>query len=74
MNKYFFKVDSITHAEKGVKILRSNGFLANVQRSGRPSSSMGCGYTIVITDDNIDEARDLLRKNNIRITKEIGGA
>lgn len=74
MNKYFFKVDSITHAEKGVKMLRSNGFLANVQRSGRPSSSTGCGYTIQVTGDNIEEARDLLKKSNIRITKEIGGA
>lgn len=74
MSKHLFKVDSITHAEKGVKILRSNGFLANVQRSGHPSSSIGCGYTILVTGGDADEARDLLKKANIRITKETGGA
>lgn len=74
MKQYFFKVNSITHAEKGAKILRSHGYNASVKRAGRPASLEGCSYSILITGGNIDNARSYLVKANVRITGEFGGA
>lgn len=74
MNQYSFKVNSITHAEKGAKVLRSQGFNASVRRAGRSYSPEGCGYSIVITGGNTDNARAELLKANVRITGEFGGA
>lgn len=74
MKQYFFKVNSVTHAEKGAKILRYHGYNASVKRAGRPASLEGCSYSILITGGNVDEARAYLVKSNVRITGEFGGA
>lgn len=74
MSQYYFKVNSITHGEKGVGILRSNGYNASVRRTGRHTSSEGCGYSILITGGNVDKAREHLLNANVRITGEFGGA
>lgn len=74
MNQYFFKVNSVTHAEKGAKILRSHGYNASVKRAGRPASLEGCSYNIMIAGGSVNEARAYLVKSNIRITGEFGDA
>lgn len=66
MDKVFFKVSSITNAQRGQKILTSNGIPAQIQKIQNPHSGDGCGYTILV-NSGAAKAEKLLIQNGIRI-------
>lgn len=68
-----FQVCSITHAEKGIRLLNENGFRAHYQRTPDPNAADGCCYTIYLTKGNADEALTLLQQGHVRLTGELGG-
>lgn len=40
------KVGSVTNAQRGVKILRSNGISTSVSRLEHPGAADGCGFAL----------------------------
>lgn len=66
MEKVFFKVSSITNAQRGQKILASYGIPSQIQRIQNPRSGDGCGYTILVSS-SASKAQQLLIENGIRI-------
>lgn len=71
MGVAYFKVNSITYANKGKDLLRRNGFSAYIERLPNPQKGEGCGYRIkVIGDENM--ARELLCANRIKLVDGCG--
>ena len=58
---------SITFAMKSEKILRANHIYGLVVKTPSQFSNRGCSYSIVIDSNQLDNARSILSKNNIRI-------
>ena len=68
-----FKVCSITHAEKGIRLLNENGFHAIYKKTPDLDSADGCCYTIYVTKGNRAEALSILQAGHVRLTGESGG-
>ena len=68
-----FQVCSITHAEKGIRLLNENGFRAHYKRSPDPNAEDGCCYTISLANGDASEALSILQKGHVRLTGELGG-
>ncbi len=73
MNQNTIPVSSITYAIKGRDLLRSMGFRAYIERSKGQFEQSGCGYSIVV-NENSYEAREVLRKHNIKMVDHWGGS
>lgn len=69
MKRYILSVGSMTYALKGRDLLRKLGFKATVERRSKDIGTYGCGYAIVINDDNIDRAISALKNAGIKILK-----
>jgi len=63
--KRYITVASVTQAIKGRDILRKNGFKVGVKKSD--SSTVGCAYTIVLENSDIDNAVRILNKYGINV-------
>ena len=64
---YSFRVNTITNAQRAVKMLKRIGVACKIGRIRNPKKSDGCGYTVDLLSDNIDEIRDYLISNGINI-------
>lgn len=75
MGKAYIKVNSVTHAIKAKDILNSNGFRAQVMRSGKYSMGESCGYSVVF-DGDVTRAEAILRNHHVKTsgTGEIRGS
>ena len=61
------KVDSVTNAQRGAKLLKNAGYRVFVHKQLRPSPADGCGYLLRLEDGD-GEALALLRQHGVRIT------
>ena len=64
---YLIKVGSITNAQRASDILKRSGIKAYLGRNTNPSPKEGCGYTVKLYSDNINEVIAKLEYENIRI-------
>lgn len=64
--KYVVVTGTVTYAIRGRDVLRRAGISAAVERNSSGLGRLGCGYGIVVSG-NIDEIKDILMKNNIKI-------
>lgn len=71
MVKKGLKVSSVTLAVKGRELLIKSGFNAYIARNPRPKNGEGCGYIIYILNYDI-RCLDILRKNGINVSGEVG--
>lgn len=67
MKWYFFLLSSITSAVKGEKILRGNGYKANVFRD-TSMNPYGCGY-VIKAFGNKENMAALLKKGGVRVNE-----
>lgn len=65
MNLYI-KVGSITNAQRGQRVLRSNGYKAKISKIENPSKTDGCGYALEVSSDD-KKPVEILEKNRIMI-------
>lgn len=65
MNLYI-KVGSITNAQRGQRLLRSNGYKPIIRKIENPSKSDGCGYALEVNADD-ETPVEILKKNRINI-------
>lgn len=61
------RVGSITNAQRGMRILRSKGYKANVRKLENPSPRDGCGYVLRVFADS-DEPIKIIERNGIRVS------
>ena len=66
MGKTLIMVSSITFALKSRELLRKNGFKANIERTPNTPDRVGCGYSVVVSDES-GIAETLLLNEGIRI-------
>ena len=48
------KVGSVTNAQRGVKILRSNGISTSVSRLEHPGAADGCGFALRVDASDLN--------------------
>lgn len=61
------KVGSVTNAQRGAKILRSNGISTSVSRLEHPGTADGCGFALRVDASDWERSVELLRRYKIRI-------
>ena len=67
MQKIYINMPSVTFAMKSEKILSANHIYGLVVKTPSQFSSCGCGYSIIINSNQLEAAKSILDKNNIRI-------
>lgn len=63
MPKYVIAFPSITYALKAQRLLNSNGYYCEVQRTPK-ELALGCGYSIIVEGD-INDIKENLIKHKI---------
>jgi hypothetical protein len=69
MKIYYLTFRSVTHGQRGEKLLRETGIRCNLQRTPRWMEAKGCGYSLRIWTMDIGGIVELLRKNNVPMQK-----
>lgn len=64
----YIKVGSITNAQRGQRLLRSQGYKTQIKKVENPSPSDGCGYALHVTAEN-KEPLKILRENSINVSE-----
>ncbi len=67
MQKIYINMPSVTFAMKSEKILSANHIYGLVVKTPSQFSGCGCGYSIVINSNQLETAKSVLDKNNIKI-------
>ena len=53
MSYYFITFRSVTHAQRGEKVLQKEGLRCTLQRTPRWMEEQGCGYALKIWSEDI---------------------
>ncbi len=64
---YSVNVNTITNAQRAVKLLKREGITASIGRDRNPSKSKGCGYTVELESRDIRFVSDYLIANGINV-------
>ncbi|MBQ3053033.1 MAG: DUF3343 domain-containing protein [Clostridia bacterium] len=67
MKRYIITTGSVTYAIKGRDLLRRKGYRARVEKVTATAQNSGCGYSIILEDDDIITAEKILRNAGIKI-------
>lgn len=67
MQKYIMNFPSVTFAMKSEKLLNTNGINCSIIRTPPKLSSCGCGYSILINLNDLNDAKAILNRNKIII-------
>lgn len=67
MKEIFVVTGTVTYAMRAKEILAKNGFSADVKKWNDKSGKFGCGYGIVLRKNAVDEIKDLLIENGVKI-------
>lgn len=65
----FITFRSVTHAQRGERLLQSKGIRAALQRTPRWMEAQGCGYSLRVMTENVEWAVQLLRQNGVPLRK-----
>ena len=69
MNYYYFTFRSVTHAQRGEKLLQKEGVRCTLQRTPRWMEEKGCGYSLRIWARDPVQAVAALRTAGIPLRK-----
>ncbi len=69
MKFYYITFRSVTHAQRGEKLLQRNNFRCTLQRTPRWMEEQGCGYSLRIWTREIFPAVELLRAEKIPLRR-----
>ena len=69
MNVYYITFRSVTHAQKGERVLSGAGIRCHLQRTPRWMEEQGCGYCLRLTGENPAPAVQLLKARRIPMRK-----
>lgn len=66
---YLITFRSITYAQRGQKALSTAGIAAHLRRTPRELSSRGCGYCLMVGQEDARRAAEVLQQQNIAYGK-----
>lgn len=69
MNYYFITFRSVTHGQKGEKVLQKEGVRCTLQRTPRWMEEKGCGYSLRIWTKEPMQAVAALRASGVPLRK-----
>lgn len=69
MKTYFITFRSVTYAQRGERLLKSNGYRCTLQRTPRWMEEQGCGYSLRVQTADAEGAARLLRENQLPMRK-----
>ena len=69
MKFYYVTFRSVTHGQRGEKLLKQQGYRCHLLRTPKWMETKGCGYSLQIWTDEISEAVELLRRENVPMQK-----
>ncbi|MDR0889722.1 MAG: DUF3343 domain-containing protein [Oscillospiraceae bacterium] len=69
MYDYFFTFRTVTSAQSAAKTLTRAGIRNAMARTARQVQQMGCGYSIRVSANNYNAAKDALRHAGDRFSK-----
>lgn len=69
MDSFMITFSSVTPAQSGEATLRRAGFTCSLQRTPRWMEVKGCGYSVRLRAERVEDAIRLLRDRNVRFRK-----
>ena len=69
MKFYYVTFRSVTHGQRGERLLREEGIRCTLLRTPRWMEARGCGYSLRIWTEDIRGITALLRKHNVPMQK-----
>ena len=69
MKLYYVTFRSVTHGQRGERLLRELGIRCMLQRTPKWMEARGCGYSLRFHTDDVGSAVSLLRQNNVPMQK-----
>ena len=60
---------SVTHGQRGEKLLKKEGIRCNLLRTPKWMESKGCGYSLQIWTEDVSRAVGILRRENIAMQR-----
>jgi hypothetical protein len=60
---------TITPAQRGEQVLRRSGFACSLQRTPRWMEAKGCGYSVKVPRDKMEQCVRKLRESNVAFQK-----
>ena len=69
MEEYLITFRSVTHAQRGQRLLEKAGIRAVLRRTPRWMEEKGCGYSLRLSGGEIIRAEELLRQNIVPVRK-----
>lgn len=64
----YVHVGSITNAMRGRRLLEEQGIRAYLHRASHPAEGDGCGYSLLVTNQN-EKAVRILRDSGVRVIR-----
>ena len=69
MKIYYVTFRSVTHGQRGEKVLKNAGVRCHLLRTPKWMESKGCGYSLRIWTDDISRSVGLLRRENVAMQR-----
>ena len=69
MSYYFITFRSVTHAQRGEKVLQKEGLRCTLQRTPRWMEEKGCGYSLRLYAGSVHRAVELLKDQRIPLRR-----
>lgn len=69
MKNYYITFRSVTPAQRGERILKTNGISCTLQRTPKWMEQQGCGYSLRLQSGEISHAAELLRREGISMRR-----
>lgn len=69
MKFYYVTFRSVTHGQRGEKLLQKEGYRCHLLRTPKWMEVKGCGYSLRVWTDDISRPVALLRRENVPMQK-----
>ena len=69
MKFYYVTFRSVTHGQRGERLLKNEGIHCHLLRTPKWMESKGCGYSLRIWTDDISRPVGLLRRENVQMQR-----
>ncbi len=69
MKFYYVTFRSVTHGQRGEKLLKHQGIRCSLLRTPKWMESKGCGYSLRIWTEDISRPLGLLRRENVAMQR-----
>lgn len=69
MRSYYVTFRSVTHAQRGERVLQNEKIHCTLQRTPRWMEAQGCGYSLRLWTEDVRTGVDALRKAGVPLRK-----